>query len=111
MSSILDLSLMNFASYSDYLNSFVKEEDYLYLGSMSTVKRVVKLGYRSTAKIYEENEFNKMKNQVSAFLNPKTSTDQLYGRYFKGTDAALKALMEREELNLLHKLSVSYWHS
>lgn len=111
MSANLDLSLLNFTSYSEYLNSFIKTEDYLYLGSKSSVRRFVKLGYRSTAKVCEESEFDKIRSQLATILNPRITYDVLYGRYFKGTDPALKALMEREEPNLMLKLSVSCWYS
>ncbi|KAM8714706.1 hypothetical protein ACLKA7_001116 [Drosophila subpalustris] len=101
----LDRSLLTFASYSDYLNSFIKSDDYLYLGSMGTVRRFVKLGYRCSSKVFEESEFHKIRHQLAILINPKVTSDVLYGRYFKGTDAALKALMEREEPNMLRKLS------
>jgi len=110
MSANLDLTLLNFSSYREYLNSFIKADDYLYLGSMSTVRRFVKLGYRSSGKVCEEVEFDKIRSQLATILNPRVSSDILYGKFFKGTDAALKALMEREEPNLLLKLSVSCWH-
>ncbi|XP_034099250.1 cilia- and flagella-associated protein 299-like [Drosophila nasuta] len=104
MAANLNLRLLNYKSYDDYLNSFIKTEDYRYIGSIAIIKNLVKLGYRCSDKVYEESEFNYLRNKVHDYLNPKI-TSVLYGKYFNGTDNALKALMEREEYNLTGILS------
>ncbi|XP_064553947.1 cilia- and flagella-associated protein 299-like [Drosophila montana] len=105
MSGNVDFNLLNFQSYEDYLNSFIKKEEYRYLSSMQPIRKLVKLGYRCTAKVYEEHEFYQLRKQLHDHISPKVLSSVLYGSYFKGTDAALQALVDREEANLLQKLS------
>lgn len=107
MTANIDFRLLQFDSYNSYMTSFIRNEDYRYLSSMSPIRKLVRLGYRSTAKIYDEAEFNKLRAKILEFMNPKVLSSVLYGNHFKGTDAALSALMHREEPNLLHKISVS----
>ncbi|KAH8377652.1 hypothetical protein KR093_006440, partial [Drosophila rubida] len=104
MAAAVDLNLLRFKKYDDYLNSFIKCEDYRYISNLSSIKKFVKLGYRCTRNVYEEPEFYEMKIRAAEFLNPKLSTF-LYGNYFKGTDEALEALREREPFNIKHIIS------
>ncbi|XP_030561470.1 cilia- and flagella-associated protein 299-like isoform X1 [Drosophila novamexicana] len=101
----MDLRLLNFQSYEDYLKALIKTEDYRYLSAMQPIRKLVNLGYRCSSKVYEQNEFHKLQKQLQEHINPKISSSVLYGNYFKGTDAGLKALVDREEANLLQKLS------
>lgn len=107
MAGNADFRLLQFENYESYLTSFIRTEDYRYLSSMDPVRRLVRLGYRSTARVYEEAEFNKIRAKMMEFMNPKVLSSVHYSDYFKGTDAALAALMRREEPNLLRQLSVS----
>ncbi|XP_030561471.1 cilia- and flagella-associated protein 299-like isoform X2 [Drosophila novamexicana] len=104
----MDLRLLNFQSYEDYLKALIKTEDYRYLSAMQPIRKLVNLGYRCSSKVYEQNEFHKLQKQLQEHINPKISSSVLYGNYFKGTDAGLKALVDREEANLLQKLSFVY---
>ncbi|KAH8273820.1 hypothetical protein KR044_001145, partial [Drosophila immigrans] len=108
MATNLDFSLLNFASYDNYLNSFVRTEDYRYIDSFLSIRKLVKLGYRGSGKVYEESEFYAMKKKLAEFINPKPTA--LFGRFFKGTDNALKALMERESYNIARTISVRTLH-
>ncbi|EDW12427.2 cilia- and flagella-associated protein 299 [Drosophila mojavensis] len=105
MAGNADFRLLQFENYESYLTSFIRTEDYRYLSSMDPVRRLVRLGYRSTARVYEEAEFNKIRAKMMEFMNPKVLSSVHYSDYFKGTDAALAALMRREEPNLLRQLS------
>lgn len=107
MSGGVDLSLLPFVSYDQYMRSFTNIEDYRYFPSKSCLKKFITIGYRSTLKIYEEDEFHKMKIKIADFLNPKIASRVLYGNYLKIDDPALIALAEREEDNLNRKIAVS----
>lgn len=106
MTSGVDLGLLPFNNYDEYIRSFTNLDDYRYFPDMKSLKHFLKIGYRSTSKIYGVDEFLKMKVKIADFLNPKISSRVLYGSYIKGDDAALLALAEREEPNLNKKLSV-----
>lgn len=103
-----DFSLLKFDTYSAYLRSFTKIEEYRYLGSMNVIKSLVKLGYCSNAVIYDEIDFYEAKKHLQELINPKSIVSKLYSQYLVGDDPALIALAEREERNAHKKLSVSY---
>lgn len=107
MSGGVDFSLMPFVSYDQYMKSFTNIEDFRYFPSKSSLKKFITIGYRSTLKIYEEDEFHKMKMKIADFLNPKIASRVLYGHYIKSDDPALIALAEREEDNINGKMAVS----
>lgn len=107
MSGGVDLGLLPFNTYDEYMKSFSTLEDFRYFPSRTSLKKFITIGYRSTLKIYEEDEFLKMKIKIADFLNPKIASRVLYGNYIKGDDAALVALAEREEDNLNRKIAVS----
>ncbi|KAM8714713.1 hypothetical protein ACLKA7_001123 [Drosophila subpalustris] len=105
MASRGDFNLLTFDSYSDYLKSFTKTEEYRYLGGMKVIKTFVKLGYRTNATIYDEAEFHKIRKRLLELINPKSTRSQLFSRYLVGDDPALVAFAEREERNVQKKLS------
>lgn len=116
MSGGVDLALLPFNTYDEYLLSFTTLEDFRYFPDKKSLSQFLKIGYRSTGKIYQPDEFVKMKSKIADFLNPKISSRVLYSSFMKGNDAVLRALAEREEANLNHKLAVSesldlYWES
>ncbi|KAH8377836.1 hypothetical protein KR093_007329, partial [Drosophila rubida] len=100
-----DFNLMKFDTYSDYLKSFTRIEEYRYLGSLKIIRSVVKLGYCSNANIYEEDEFHSIKKHLHELINPKAITSKLFSKYLVGDDPALVALAQREEPNVQKKLS------
>jgi len=102
-----DFNLLKFDSYSDYLQSFTKVDEYRYLGSMKVINSFVKLGYRTNATIYDEDDFHKIRKRLLELINPKSIRSQLYSRYLVGDDPALVAFAEREERNVQKKLAVS----
>ncbi|KAH8418891.1 hypothetical protein KR222_009761, partial [Zaprionus bogoriensis] len=100
----VDLNLLKYNTYTDYLSSFMKAEDYRYFGNMGSIRKLVKLGYRST-RMYSEDEYKAMIEKIAEMINPKVTSSILYGNYFYGDDEALEALAEREEANLLSRIS------
>ncbi|XP_064553797.1 cilia- and flagella-associated protein 299-like [Drosophila montana] len=105
MAIIGDLSVLKFDTYEQYLGSFTRIEEYRYLGSKRLVRAVVKLGYRTNATIYDEEEFYVKKKKILEAINPKSIITTLFSCYLKGKDPALVALAEREARNMQKKLS------
>ncbi|XP_017084388.2 cilia- and flagella-associated protein 299 [Drosophila eugracilis] len=100
-----DFSIAKFSNYQEYLQSFTTVEDYRYLPFHKTVVTLTKLGYREHRTFYMEDEFLSMKKQVEQLLNPTVSAQIYYSQYFKGTDPALRALVERETYNVQQEIS------
>ncbi|XP_014766515.2 uncharacterized protein LOC6500367 isoform X2 [Drosophila ananassae] len=104
-----DFSIIKFNNYQEYLHSFTTVQDFRYLPSHKTVKTLTKLGYREHRSFYEEDEFLGVKKQVEQLLNPTVSSMVYYSQYFKGTDPALVALVEREHVNVQQEISVDHY--
>ncbi|KAH8382923.1 hypothetical protein KR009_005807, partial [Drosophila setifemur] len=100
-----DFSIIKFDTYKEYLHSFTTAEDYRYLPCNKTVTTLTKLGYREHRSFYEEDEFLNVKKQVEQLLNPTVSAQVYYSQYFKGTDPALRALVKRENVNVIGEIS------
>ncbi|KAH8330258.1 hypothetical protein KR067_000531, partial [Drosophila pandora] len=100
-----DFSIIKFNNYQEYLHSFTTVQDFRYLPTHKTVKTLTKLGYREHRSFYEEDEFLGVKKQVEQLLNPTVSSMVYYSQYFKGTDPALVALVEREHVNVQQEIS------
>ncbi|XP_064553770.1 cilia- and flagella-associated protein 299-like [Drosophila montana] len=100
-----DFGLLQFDNYSDYIKSFISIEDRRYLEYSSAINQYVKLGYRTTSKILENDEFNKIRDKTLEVLYPRIQLSLQCGQYLKGNDPGLVALAEREVPNLLQKLS------
>ncbi|XP_034473424.1 cilia- and flagella-associated protein 299-like [Drosophila innubila] len=100
-----DFNLLKFDSYSDYLKSFTKVDEYRYLGSMKVINSFVKLGYRTSATIYDEDDFHKIRKRLLELINPKSIRSQLFSRHLVGDDPALVAFADREERNVQKKLA------
>ncbi|EDW57931.2 cilia- and flagella-associated protein 299 isoform X1 [Drosophila virilis] len=100
-----DFNVLKFETYEEYLRSFTRIEEYRYLGNKRIINALVKLGYRTNATIYEEEEFYAVKKNLLDLINPKSIITTLFSCYLKGKDPALVALAEREERNMQKKLS------
>lgn len=107
MGFIADFTVLNFQNYQDYLRSFISIEDMRYIQNQRATHQLVKLGYRSTNRIYEEEEFYKMKTKTEEMLNPTIKSVVVCSKYLKGDDPGLVELAKREQLNILQELSVS----
>ncbi|KAH8418869.1 hypothetical protein KR222_007240 [Zaprionus bogoriensis] len=101
----IDLGLLKYETYAQYVKSFIRAEDYRYFSNFNSLQKLVKLGYRCSAKVYEEDEFIDTRAKIYDYFNPKITSRVLYSKYLKGNDAALQGLADREEANLLLKLS------
>ncbi|KAH8247636.1 hypothetical protein KR038_007358, partial [Drosophila bunnanda] len=100
-----DFSVANFRDYPEYVRSFTIIEDFRYLPCHKAVTTLARLGYREHRTFYEEDEFHNAKKQVEQLLNPTVSAIVEYSLYFKGTDQALRALAQREHLNIQQEIS------
>ncbi|XP_030561516.1 cilia- and flagella-associated protein 299-like [Drosophila novamexicana] len=100
-----DFGLLQFENYSDYIKSFISIKDQRYMESSKAITQFVKLGYRTTTKIYECDEFEYIRNKTLELINPRIQLGLQCGQYIKGNDPGLRALAEREVPNLLQKLS------
>lgn len=104
MARNLDFQLDKFKTYEEYVESKLNfKKDYKYLSSIKMARNVAMLAYRT--KVYSADEFNKMKALIYETMNPKSVSQQLYGKYCTNDDV-LEALALREEPNLLKKMAV-----
>lgn len=101
-----DFTVLQFNNYGDYIRSFMSIDDIRYIQNQRATKELVKLGYRSTNRIYDENEFYKVKSKTEDMLNPTIKSIVVCRQFLKGDDPGLVALAEREEANMLQALSV-----
>ncbi|XP_030561440.1 cilia- and flagella-associated protein 299-like [Drosophila novamexicana] len=97
-------NILKFETYEEYLQSFAKVEEHRYLGNKKVIGELVKLGYRSHVPILEKDEFLKCRQRLRQFLNPKV-IEKLFSVYRTSDDPALVALADREEPNVLMRLS------
>ncbi|KAH8292984.1 hypothetical protein KR054_002892 [Drosophila jambulina] len=103
--NMTDFSVANFKDYQEYVRSFTTVQDYRYLPCHKIITTLAKLGYREHRTFYEEDEFHNAKKQVEQLLNPTVSAIIYYSQYFQGTDPALRALAQREHLNVQQEIS------
>lgn len=101
-----DFTVLQFNNYGDYIRSFMSIDDIRYLQNQRATKELVKLGYRSTNRIYDETEFYKVKSKTEDMLNPTIKSVVECRQFLRGNDPGLVALAEREEPNMLQTLSV-----
>lgn len=91
-----NIHLLQFKDHVDYLNSFVKPKDIMYIRNRPAIRKLISLGYQTAgAAPYDEAEFQKrvifaedsLKTQVidrvfSAYMSPN-STDPVLLEYKK----------------------------
>ncbi|XP_034473506.1 cilia- and flagella-associated protein 299 [Drosophila innubila] len=94
----VDLRLVYFKNYEDYLDSFTTKKDAMYLGNKKIARSIVKLGYRSTELPYEEREFARRTNLAKQSLRPKIMGIQPFSRFMSpdNTDPVLLQFKHRE---------------
>ncbi|KAH8377642.1 hypothetical protein KR093_006403 [Drosophila rubida] len=100
-----EFGLLRFESYAEYLQSFQYVEDHRYIGNLTAINKLVRLGYRNTGRVYTEEEFDKNKLKSFELINPKIVVRDLSDKWITMNDPGLRALAERERPNLLKKLS------
>ncbi|KAH8418867.1 hypothetical protein KR222_007219 [Zaprionus bogoriensis] len=100
-----DHTLLNFETYSEYIKSLITISDQRYLQNQPAATVLVKLGFRTTNRIYDEPEFTKIREKTLDLMNPMIKSIVMCGTFLTGDDPALKALAEREQPNILQKLS------
>jgi hypothetical protein len=98
--SLLD-PLSEFATYEDYLDSHILNEDLKYLDDEQLMRQLVELGYRGNGEVLKREEFEQRKKEIELLKYkaihrlPKTLTSA--GRSYEHSPF-LQALAEREEL-------------
>lgn len=102
----LDYGLSKFATYENYLDSMVHNDEYLYIAHVKSARKLAVLK-SGVGKVYTSDEFYKIKFQISEELNPKVLSKPLYANHFHGDDEVLQALASREQLNITKRLAVS----
>lgn len=101
----LDYGLSKFATYENYLDSMVHNDEYLYIAHVKSARKLAVLK-SGVGKVYTSDEFYKIKFQISEELNPKVLSKPLYANHFHGDDEVLQALASREQLNITKRLAV-----
>ncbi|KAH8418890.1 hypothetical protein KR222_009757 [Zaprionus bogoriensis] len=101
----LDLELMHYNTYAEYLDSLISKDDYCYIGSIKNARQLVKLGFDKT-RVYEKHEFLEIKSKIAKQLLPKVTSHLLFGHDYDGDDEALEALAQREEANSLYRIAI-----
>ncbi|XP_030380663.1 cilia- and flagella-associated protein 299 [Scaptodrosophila lebanonensis] len=104
---IVDFSVLEFANYNEYLDSYITTKDRRYLGNRAITNYIVKLGYRSTKAPYKENEFEKRRELALLAIRPKIMGIQYYGDYLdpENKDPVLLEFRKREKPNLTKVLT------
>uniref|UniRef100_A0A336KQS2 Cilia- and flagella-associated protein 299 n=1 Tax=Culicoides sonorensis TaxID=179676 RepID=A0A336KQS2_CULSO len=100
-----DIRLLEFESYSNYLESFVTADDLRYLPSAKYARFVAELGYHSKTKILSKDEFERKKALVKEMLNPLRNQQILFSKEIEISDPVLQELAKCEKLNLDKELS------
>ncbi|KAH8263079.1 hypothetical protein KR044_004085, partial [Drosophila immigrans] len=107
MSKQVDLSVIHFATYEDYLDSFNTIEDIRYLGDAHVARCIAKLGYRSTKVPYNEEEFKERHDVATQELQPKIMGLQFFSIFMSPncTDPVLLQFKQRESPIFSKRLS------
>ena len=103
-----------FETYEDYLDTFITEEDMIYLGEEEIARIVVELGYRSSATVTREKFFHTKaelaaarnisgKQEVRASQAGSESRDDTAGE--TRPDGLLQVIRERFPSNLNNTLN------
>ncbi|EDW03059.1 cilia- and flagella-associated protein 299 [Drosophila grimshawi] len=95
---VVDTSVLGFATYEDYVNSFSTKNDIRYLGNIRVAGNLAKLGYRSTKTPYSEKEFVKRVDLAMLAIRPKITGIQPFSRFMSpdNTDPVLLEFKRRE---------------
>ncbi|KAH8263078.1 hypothetical protein KR044_004086, partial [Drosophila immigrans] len=98
MTKDVDLSLIKFKKYDEYLDSFTTKEDALYLDGPGVARCIAKLGYRSTKVPYNEQEFKERRDVATQELQPKIMGLQFFSIFMSPncTDPVLLQFKQRE---------------
>merc|ERR1711990_813329 len=95
-----------FATYEDFLDSQITQQDLFYLEDEELARQLVELGYRGSGEVLKREEFEAKKAALEAAkLSKRTqqNVNKSQGKTFD--DKFLSALAEREEPNRLAKMT------
>ncbi|XP_017153665.1 cilia- and flagella-associated protein 299 [Drosophila miranda] len=103
----VDLSVLDFDTYNDYINSFATADDERFLSNQKIIKSIVQLGYRTTKVPYDNDEFDRRVLIAEQAIRPKTTTMGLLGDFMSpsNNDPVLLEFKRREVPNLNKYLS------
>merc|ERR1712189_163241 len=96
----------SFATYEDFLDSQITQQDLFYLEDEELGRQLVELGYRGNGELLKRSEFEAKKAEIEALRLSKRSQQKTLcsaGRTF--TCEFMKALAEREEPNRLQTMN------
>lgn len=97
--------LLTYATYADYLDSFVSRSDLCYLRSSHYGRLLAELGYRSTSEMLSKRQFEQRKAAIHEMLYPTRKPHRLISMNLDSDDELLRELAERERPNRLCMLS------
>lgn len=97
--------LLDYATYDDYLDSFVTRTDLCYMRSTYYGRQLAELGYRSTTGTHSKAQFYARKAAVQEALFPTRKAHAMLSAGIKTTDSFLQELALRERSNRLRMLS------
>jgi len=107
--STKDRSVMDFASYEDFLDSLVTKHDRFYLEDRGMMRKAMELGHNQTRTTYTLEAFTQAKQEVMDRLINKRSTYKKPEVISAGRDFShnilLRMLQQREEANITGKQS------
>lgn len=99
------LWLLDYATYDDYLHSFVTPTDLYYMRSISNARMLTELGYRSTTNTLTKAQFHARQAAVREALYPTRKAHAMLSAGIRTTDTVLQELALRERPNRLRLLT------
>lgn len=93
-----NLHLLQFKDHEDYLNSFVKPKDTMYIRNRHAIRNLISLGYQTAgAAPYEEAEFQRRVSLAEDSLRTQV-IDRVFSSYMSpsNTDPVLLEYKKRE---------------
>lgn len=103
-STFLDFGLLKFATYEEYLDSYVTPEDLRYLRSVKYARLIAKLGYNSTSEMLSQDDFEARRKFAKELLNPSKKPHEMYSQHHID-DPVINELAARERANRVGILS------
>ena len=105
-------TVTEFATYEEYLDSQITDNDLYYLEDKELARQLVELGYRGSGETLKREEFITRKKAAENFRLSKRMATKVLSSQGKNLVAYpfLSALAEREEANRNGKLNVYYYY-
>lgn len=104
-------TVTEFATYEDYLDSQITDNDLYYLEDKELARQLVELGYRGSGETLKREEFITRKKAAENFRLSKRMATKVLSSQGKNLSAfpMLSAMAEREEANRNGKLTVLFF--